>query len=132
MPSGTVFTRSAVALVGVSSQHHRPWATHRDRMCSIARPCLPNERRSVAWQRVPIGGRALEGELDVFNVLNVLNARWAHYRVADPAVLQHVGQTSGSAETSQPIFRFNAARGAWTMLPTESSFQLQLALRSRF
>jgi len=76
-------------------------------------------------QALPVAGRALGAELDVFNVfnvLNLLNARWGHYHVADPAVLQHVGQTSGSAETSQLIFRFNVARPAWTTLPTESAF----------
>ena len=83
-------------------------------------------------QGVPIGVRAVEAELDVFNVLNMLNAHWGHYRVADPALLEQVGQTSGSAETSQPIFRFNMARPAWITLPTESAFQLQLALRYRF
>ena len=83
-------------------------------------------------QAVPIGGRALEAELDVFNVLNLLNAGWGHYRTANPDILEHVGQTKGSAETSQPIFHFNAARAGMTTLPTESAFQLQLALRYRF
>jgi hypothetical protein len=83
-------------------------------------------------QAFPVGARSLEAELDVFNVLNLLNARWGHYRVADPAILEQVGQTSGSAETSQPIFHFDAARPTWTTLPTESAFQLQFALRYRF
>jgi len=83
-------------------------------------------------QAVPVGGRALEAELDVFNILNVLNADWGHYRTANPDILEHVGQTKGSAETSQPIFHFNAARAGMTTLPTESAFQLQLALRYRY
>jgi len=83
-------------------------------------------------QAVPMGNRALEAELDVFNVLNLLNAGWGHYHVADPEILEHVRQTKGSVQTSQPIFRFNAARAAWIPLPTESAFQLQLALRYRF
>jgi hypothetical protein len=61
-----------------------------------------------------------------------LNAGWGHYHVVDPEILEHVGQTKGSVETSQPIFRFNAARAGMTTLPTESAFQLQLALRYRF
>jgi carboxypeptidase family protein len=79
-------------------------------------------------QAVPVAGRALEFELDVFNVLNLLNPRWGHYRIAVPQLLEHVGQTA----SGDPIFRFHAARPQWTTLRTESAFQLQLALRYRF
>jgi hypothetical protein len=81
-------------------------------------------------QAIPVAGRALEAELDIFNVLNLLNGDWGLYRVADPALLEHVAQTPGSPEESQPVFRFDAPE--WTTLPTESAFQLQLALRYRF
>lgn len=81
-------------------------------------------------QALPIGTRALQVELDVFNLLNLMNRGWGHYRVADPVLLEHVGQTAG--EVSQPVFRFDPARRRWTTLPTESAFQLQLALRYRF
>ena len=79
-------------------------------------------------QAIPIGPRALEVELDVFNVLNLLNAGWGRYRVAAPRVLQHVGQTA----SAQPVFRFDVTRAEWTPLETESAFQLQLAVRLRF
>jgi hypothetical protein len=82
-------------------------------------------------QAVPFGGQALEAELDVFNVLNLINSGWGHYRVASPRVLEHVGQSPGAVETSQPIFRFTP-RADWMTVPTESAFQLQLALRYRF
>jgi len=82
-------------------------------------------------QTVSFGPRALEAELDVFNVLNLINSGWGHYRVASPRVLEHVGQSAGSVEASQPIFRFSQ-RPDWMTLPTESAFQLQLALRYRF
>ena len=81
-------------------------------------------------QAIPIAGQALEAELDVFNVLNLLNGDWGLYRVADPALLEHVAQTPGSPEESQPVFRFDEPQ--LTTLPTESAFQLQLALRYRF
>jgi hypothetical protein len=79
-------------------------------------------------QTVPIGGRALEAELGVFNVLNLLNAHWGQYRVAPPRVLEHVGQTA----TAQPVFRFDPTMPSSRSLDTESAFQLQVALRHRF
>lgn len=85
-----------------------------------------------ARQALPIGGHALEAQLDVFNVLNLLNREWGEYRVASPALLEHVGQGSGAADEAQSIFRFDATRPEWTTLPTESAFQLQLALRYSF
>jgi hypothetical protein len=83
-------------------------------------------------QAVPLGGRALEAELDVFNVLNLLNGAWGRYRIAVPAVLEHVGHSPGPAESSQPTFRFDVTAPTWTTLKAESAFQLQLAVRYRF
>jgi hypothetical protein len=83
-------------------------------------------------QAIPIGNQALEAELDVFNVLNLLGSDWGQYNVAAPALLQHVGQTEGPPETAQPIFRFDTTAPRWTTLGTESAYQLQLALRYRF
>jgi hypothetical protein len=83
-------------------------------------------------QPIPIGGRALEVEFDAFNLLNLLNGDWGRYRVAAPALLEHVAQTPGSPEESVPVFRFDATAPKWTTLTIESSFQLQLALRYRF
>lgn len=83
-------------------------------------------------QAIPIAGRTLEAQLDVYNVLNLLKSDWGHYRVAAPALLEHVGQTAGPPDAAQPIFRFNSTAPQWTTLPAESAFQLQLALRYRF
>jgi hypothetical protein len=83
-------------------------------------------------QSVPIGDRRFELEVDVFNVLNLLNGRWGRYRVADPRLLEHVGQTSLVPETAQSVFRFDTTRPSWQTLRTESAFQLQLAVRHRF
>ena len=65
-------------------------------------------------------------------MLNLLNGDWGRYRVAAPRLLEHVGQTAGSPETAQPIFRFDTEAPQWTTLQTESAFQLQAALRYRF
>ena len=83
-------------------------------------------------QSVPIGGHAIEVELDAFNLLNLLNPRWGRYRVAAPRFLEHVGQTPGTAATAQPVFRFDPERPEWTTLQTESGFQFQLGVRYRF
>jgi hypothetical protein len=83
-------------------------------------------------QAIPVAGRAVEAQLDLSNVLNLLNADWGLRRQALPALLEHVGQTVESAETSRPNFRFNSGAGGWTTLPGESAFQLQLGLRYRF
>ncbi|MGH7573046.1 MAG: hypothetical protein ACREMK_14570, partial [Gemmatimonadota bacterium] len=83
-------------------------------------------------QRIPLGNRALEVELQVFNVLNLLNRDWGRYRVAAPRLLEQVAQTPGTPEEAQPIFRFDTTRPEWTTLQTDSAFQLQVALRYRF
>jgi hypothetical protein len=79
-----------------------------------------------------VGRHELEAGLDLFNLLNLINSRWGLYRVADPRLLEHVGQTPDAPETAQPVFRFDPDRPEWTILATESAFQLQLGLRYRF
>jgi hypothetical protein len=83
-------------------------------------------------QGIPLGGRVLELELDAFNLLALLNGTWGRSRVARPRLLEHVGQTAGPPESSQPIFHFDPTRMEWELLPTESAFQLQVAARYRF
>ena len=83
-------------------------------------------------QAVPIEGRSIEMQLDVFNVLNLLNSQWGLYRQAVPALLEHVGQTSATANGSRPIVRFHSDNSVWNTVPSESDFQLQLSLRYRF
>jgi hypothetical protein len=83
-------------------------------------------------QTIPIAKGALQAQLDVYNLLNLLSSDWGHYRVAAPALLEQVSRTSGPPELAQPIFRYNVDAPAWTTLPAESVFQLQLALRYRF
>jgi hypothetical protein len=83
-------------------------------------------------QAIPIGTRSLEFQIDVFNVLNLIDAGWGLRREAAPAVLEHFGQTGGTPATSTPIFRFNPGNSRWTTQPLESSAQLQLSLRYRF
>jgi hypothetical protein len=89
-------------------------------------------------QAIPGAHNALEAELTVFNVLNLLRSEWGRYRVAAldrsaaPPLLEHVGQTAESPQAGEPIFRFDPTTPRWTTLPTESAFQLQFSLRYRF
>jgi hypothetical protein len=82
-------------------------------------------------QTIPIGKRAFEAQLDVFNVLNLLNKEWGLRRTAATNLLEHLSQT-GSGPDAQPVFTLNPDALTWTTLPNESSFQLQLAVRYRF
>lgn len=83
-------------------------------------------------QGIPLGSHVLELQLDAFNILNLLNGGWGLYRLARPRMLEHIAQTGESAETSQPVFRFDPSRQEWETLPAESAFQLQVAARYRF
>ncbi len=83
-------------------------------------------------QTIPAAGHFVEAELEVQNVLNLLSARWGLQREAASALLEHVGQTGDSPQTSRPIFRFTSTNVGWTTNPDDSAFQLQLAVRYRF
>lgn len=83
-------------------------------------------------QEVPVSGRVVDLQLDVFNLLNLLHRDWGLRREAIPQLLEQYGQTSGSVESSQPIFRYDVTRPAWSTLAIDSGFELQLAVRYRF
>jgi hypothetical protein len=114
-------------------------------------PCLRRQRGEIMqrnscrepWSHTSIasirqalpraGSHTMTLQMDLFNILNLLNSRWGLYRVADPnfaspALLSQVGETGGASP--QPVFHFNPPR--WATLTTESSYQLQLALRYSF
>jgi hypothetical protein len=83
-------------------------------------------------QSIPLAQRTVEIQLDVFNVLNLLNARWGLRREAAPGLLEHVGQTTDPVLGSRPVFRFESGAAEWTTVPGQSAFQLQLGARYRF
>ena len=91
-----------------------------------------NTTNASLRQVIPMRGRAVEIQLDVFNVLNLVNADWGRRRAAVPTLLEHVGQTTAAGTASQPIFRFAGDGPGWTTVAGESEFQLQLAARYRF
>jgi hypothetical protein len=82
-------------------------------------------------QWVPVGEPGLEVRLDLFNPLNLLEADWGIRRVADPVLLEHVGQAA-TASGSMPVFRFQEVASPWTVVPAESAFQFQLGVTYRF
>ncbi len=91
-------------------------------------------------QAIPLGGGALEAQLDIFNLLNLVDRDWGHRRIAPSTtargprgqLLEHVGQTPEPVGESRPVFRFDETAPRWTTLPVESAFQLQLGVRYRF
>ena len=83
-------------------------------------------------QRIPVGKRGIEAQIDVFNALNLLNERWGKRREAAPGLLEHVEQTTTSAGASRSVFHFDPSTPRFTVLTEESAFQLQLAVRYRF
>jgi hypothetical protein len=94
-----------------------------------------NTTNASLRQAIPIGGRSAELRLDVFNVLNLVNASWGRRReaVTGPAVIglfEHASQSVTGA-LSQPVFRFAGEGPTWATVG-ESQFQLQLAARYRF
>jgi hypothetical protein len=117
-------------------------------------PCLRSQRGKIMkrnscrapWvnssnvsirQRLPhSGGHGLTLQLDVFNVLNLLNAKWGEFRVVTPgpnaSLLEQVRQTSGTPLQSQPVFRLNEAGARFDSQNVQSAYQLQLGARYTF
>jgi hypothetical protein len=121
-------------------------------------PCLDEQRGTIMernscrspWthttiasvrQWIPVGGRRFEAQIDLYNVLNLLDPGWGLVRVpatgwtrwnGSPALLRHVDQTPGPADTARSIFQFNETAARWQILQPESAFQVQVALRYQF
>jgi hypothetical protein len=83
-------------------------------------------------QRIPLGRQGIEAQADLFNLLNLLDRDWGIRRVANPALLEHVGTFTTPAGLPQPVFRFQAVASPWTAIPAESAFQLQVGVTYRF
>ncbi len=86
-----------------------------------------------------IGAHSLELEAQVFNVLNLLNARWG--KIALPTgvtlattsqipLLSQVGETMG--EAPQPVYRFDSTLAQYGSENVDSYYQLQFAVRYSF
>jgi hypothetical protein len=84
-------------------------------------------------QSLPIvRGHTLSLQLEVFNVLNLLNAKWGLYRVPNTVALQHVGQITEPNGPGQPIFVFEPTKQRYNTRNIESGYQLQVAARYSF
>jgi hypothetical protein len=68
----------------------------------------------------------------VFNLLNLLSARWGLVKLPNTALLQQVGQTAGAPGQSQPIFRFQPGFAPFNNDNLDSYYQIQLAVRYSF
>ena len=75
---------------------------------SCRAPWVNLANMSIRQNLPALGGRGVTLQLDVFNLLNLLNAEWGELRVVTPgpnaSLLEQVGQTAGTAIQSQPIF----------------------------
>jgi len=74
---------------------------------------------------------ALSLDVEVFNVLNLLNPRWGLLRIPNTVALQHVRQDT-TVTPSEPVFKYDLGRSAYSTDNVESAYQIQLALRYRF
>jgi hypothetical protein len=83
-------------------------------------------------QTLPFGVQALEAQLDVFNLLNLLNGDWGLRRTANPVILNHVGQRAGPDDQPEPVFTFSETAADWITDAAQSAFQLQFGLRYRY
>jgi hypothetical protein len=83
-------------------------------------------------QVLPFGGRGMELEVDLYNVLNLLDRDWGLRRIVNPVLLEHVGQTPGASGQPESVFRFVESSVRWQVERVESAFQFQLGARYRF
>jgi hypothetical protein len=84
-------------------------------------------------QSLPImPGHTLSLQVDIFNLLNLLNANWGLYRVPNPVALQQVGQVSEPNGSGQPVFWFDPMKQRYSTRNIESGYQLQVAARYSF
>lgn len=99
---------------------------------SCRSPALHTSNLAVR-QSIPLPtGHSLSVQLEVFNVLNLLDAHQGLLRTSNAAVLEHVGQTPADALGSDSVFRFNLTRPRFDWQNIESAYQLQLAVRYSF
>ena len=91
-----------------------------------------NTTAASVRQTLPIAGRKVELQADLYNVLNFLRGTWGVRNEAAPLLLQYMGQSSAAGGQSQPIVRFEAGAPRWTTVDAESVFQFQVAMRYRF
>lgn len=75
--------------------------------------------------------QALSLDVEIFNVLNLLNARWGQMRIPNTVALQHARQNM-TVTPSQPVFRFDLNHVTNSADNVESAYQIQFALRYRF
>jgi hypothetical protein len=86
-----------------------------------------------------VRGQVLGLELQVFNFLNALNARWGKQELPTGAelaatsqfpLLSQVGESSGPR--AQPIYRFDPLTRRFASENFDSYYQIQLAVRYTF
>jgi TonB-dependent receptor-like protein/carboxypeptidase family protein len=97
---------------------------------SCRSPWVNTSNASIRQSLQAARGHDVSLQLEVFNLLNLLNSSWGLLRLPNEKILQHAGQTTGTA--AQPVFRFDAANAGTSTQNLESGYQLQLSLRYSF
>jgi hypothetical protein len=97
---------------------------------SCRAPWVHSSSLSIRQSLPVVRGRDLSLQVELFNVLNLLNADWGLLRTPNSALLQHVGQTP--SPSPEPVFRYDPARAATSTLNIESGYQLQVGVRYAF
>jgi hypothetical protein len=99
---------------------------------SCAGPWVHTSSAAVRQSVPALAGHEATVELEIFNLLNLIRHDWGLYRVPNTFLLKQVGQTAGTAATSQPVFAFDPNWQPFSTANAESAYQLQIALRYRF
>jgi len=93
-------------------------------------PWVNTSNASLRQSLQAVHGHDISMQVEAFNVLNLLNPSWGLFRVPNPNLLRHVGETFGASP--QPVFHFDAGSAATSTQNLESGYQLQLSLRYSF
>jgi hypothetical protein len=99
---------------------------------SCRAPWVHAMHASVRQSLPVVRGHALSLQLEVFNLLNLLDAEWGLYRVPNPVALQQVGQLTEPDGSGQSVFWFEPTRQRYSTRNIESGYQLQIAARYSF
>jgi hypothetical protein len=99
---------------------------------SCVAPWVHTSSAAVRQSLPGLAGHEATVEVEVFNLLNLIRRDWGLSRVPNTFLLKQVGQTAGTAATSQPIFFFDPNWQPYNTANAESAYQLQIAMRYRF
>lgn len=93
-------------------------------------PWVHTSNASIRQSLQTVQSHDLSLQLELFNLLNLLNAHWGLMKIPNPWILTQARQSRSTP--TQPVFSFDAASAAASTQNLESGYQLQLSLRYSF